>query len=238
MIWTRLTCYVPQLAQTVVLETSDAVALLALVAGFQEPEHERADDHVAGHQAEQAQVAEQVGEELAHAPPETRFGGGRCRVRQRGRRQQQQRRRRRRRGRTLRGRGSSRRHRARERASTRDVSTAVAARAVASRFAGRTRARGLDADRRARGRRAARTAPHTATRRLNGRRRAARPSVANTRVRRRPRARRPDRRRFFRFFGFRPLRRSVPRNGQRRNTVQRNLRIADATLIAGIVSVI
>jgi len=69
-----LTRYVPQLAQTVVLETADAVALLALVAGLEETEHERADDHVAGDQREQAQVAEQVREELARAPAETRLG--------------------------------------------------------------------------------------------------------------------------------------------------------------------
>lgn len=63
-----LTGYVPQFAQTVVLETSDAIALFALVTGLQETEYERADDHVAGDQGEQSQIAEQVREELAHAP--------------------------------------------------------------------------------------------------------------------------------------------------------------------------
>jgi len=61
---------------------------LPLVAGLQKAEHERADDHVTGHQAEQAQVAEQVREELADAPPEPRFRG---RVLDGRRRRQQQR---------------------------------------------------------------------------------------------------------------------------------------------------
>jgi len=48
------TCNVPQFAQAVVLEPADAVPLLPLVAGLQETEHECADDHVTGHQPEQA----------------------------------------------------------------------------------------------------------------------------------------------------------------------------------------
>lgn len=64
---------VPEFAEAVVLQAADAVAFFALVARLQEAKHERADDHVAGHQAEQAEVAEQVREELAHAPPESRF---------------------------------------------------------------------------------------------------------------------------------------------------------------------
>lgn len=70
------TCDVPEFAQTVVLEAADAVALFALVTGLQVTEHERADDHVTGDQGEQAQVAEQVREELAHAPAEPRFRRG------------------------------------------------------------------------------------------------------------------------------------------------------------------
>lgn len=42
------TCNVPELAQTVVLEAADAVALFALVTGLQVTEHERTDDHVTG----------------------------------------------------------------------------------------------------------------------------------------------------------------------------------------------